>query len=131
MIRFALFALLALGLYSPASVQAQSLTEVRTQLQATLQRNLSRSMIEGALPHFDLTTGELTRFYPTENHEIILRIADVYVMCATLVSADGREATVDYYMTQSGGSYSLIRTEINNRAPLLALMKTGKAIRLE
>ena len=131
MIRFALFALLALGLFQPASVQAQSLTEIRVQLQATLQRSLSRSMLEGALPHLDLTTGELTRFYPAENHEIILRIADVYVMCATLVDADGTEATVDYYMTRSGGGYSLIRTEINNRAPLLALMESGKAIRLE
>ncbi|SEL78871.1 hypothetical protein SAMN05443999_10837 [Roseovarius azorensis] len=131
MIRIALFALLALGLFPPASVQAQSLTEIRTQLQATLQRSLSRSMMEGALPHLDLMTGKLTRFYPTENHEIILRIADVYVMCATLVDDDGTEATVDYYMTHNGSGYSLIRTEINNRAPLLALMKSGKAIRLE
>ena len=34
-------------------------------------------------------------------------------------------------MTRSGGGYSLIRTEIHNRAPLLALMESGKAIRLE
>ncbi|NCQ24997.1 MAG: hypothetical protein GW798_11240 [Roseovarius sp.] len=131
MIRFTLLAFLALGLFSASNARAQSLTEVRTQLQAALQRSLGRSMVNGALPHLDLTTGELTSFYPTENHEIILKMANVYVMCATLTTADGREATVDYYMTQTGTSYGVIRTEINNRAPLKALMGSGKAIRLE
>lgn len=131
MFRLVLLAFLALGPCWACDAQAQSLTEIRTQLQAALQRSLSRTMIEGSLPHLDLTTGELTRFYPTENHEVILRMADVYVMCATLVTADGREATVDYYMTRSNAGFGVIRTEIDNRTPLRALMDAGKAVRLE
>lgn len=129
--RLAFLALLALGPLSAERALAQSLTEVRAQLQAALQRNLGRTMIEGALPHLDLSTGSLARFYPTDNHEIILKMDDVYVMCATLVDDSGREATVDYYLAQSGDRFSVIRTEIDNRAPLKALMDTGKAIRLE
>lgn len=131
MLRLVLLAFLAVGPWSATVAQAQSLTEIRTQLQAALQRNLSRTMIEGSLPHLDLITGELTRFYPTENHEVILKMADVYVMCATLVTADGQEATVDYYMTRNNASFGVIRTEIDNRTPLKALMDAGKAIRLE
>lgn len=131
MLRFVLLVFLAVGPVSTTGAQAQSVTEIRTQLQAALQRNLSRTMIEGALPNLDLATGELTRYYPTENHELILKMADVYVMCATLVTAEGREATVDYYMTRNTSGFGVIRTEINNRAPLKALMDAGKAIRLE
>ena len=88
-------------------------------------------MIGGALPHLDLTTGQLTRFYPTENHEIILKMDEVYVMCATLLGPDGREVPVDYYISQNGGRYGVIRTEIDNRTPLKALMDAGRATRLE
>ncbi len=129
--RSTLFALLVLGLALGTNAQAQSLTEVRTQLQAALQRSLSRAMIGGALPHLDLTTGQLTRFYPTENHEIILKMDEVYVMCATLLGPDGREVPGDYYISQSGGRYGVIRTEIDNRRPLKALMDAGRATRLE
>lgn len=129
--RLVLLAFLALAPCTAAVAQEQSLTEIRTQLQAALQRSLGRTMIEGALPHLDLGTGELTRFYPTENHEVILRMADVYVMCATLISDEGREATVDYYLTRNANGFGVIRTEIDNRAPLKALMDAGKATRLE
>lgn len=131
MIRSALFTLLTLGLLCGAGAQAQSLNELRTQLQATLQRSLGRSMLGGALPHVDLQTGTVTRYYPTENHEIILKMDDVYVMCATLMSEDGREAPVDYYIAQADGRFGIIRMEIDNRAPLKALMDAGRATRLQ
>lgn len=129
--RLAFYALLALAVYTALPAHAQSLTELRTQLQAALQRNLGRSMQAGALPHIDLKTGAVTRYYPTENHEIILRLDEVYVMCATLVTEDGAKALVDYYLTESGGRFAVIRTEINNRAPLRALMDAGRAKRLD
>ena len=130
-IRLAFCALLALALFDGAGAQAQSLAELRTTLQAALQRNLGRLMLGGALPHVDLKTGTLTRFYPTENHQVILKMGEIYVMCSTLVSEDGREALVDYYITQSDGRFGVIRTEIDNRAPLRALMEAGHATRLE
>ena len=129
--RLASCALLALAVCAALPAQAQSLTELRTQLQAALQRNLGRSMLAGALPHVDLQTGTVTRYYPTENHEIILRMDEIYVMCATLVTENGTEALVDYYLTENEGRFAVIRTEINNREPLHALMEAGRATRLE
>lgn len=132
MTRLTVLALLSLGLaLGPRPVGAQALNELRGQLQATLQRSLGRSMIDGALWHLDLGTGALQGYYPTENHEIILEMGDVYVMCATLVSEDGREVPVDYYIVQSSGRFGVVRMEIDNRAPLHALMKTGRVRRLE
>ncbi|MGR3463082.1 MAG: hypothetical protein ACU0B5_06860 [Roseovarius sp.] len=131
MTRPPLSALLVLGLLCGTGAEAQSLNELRTRLQATLQRSLNRSMLGGALPDIDLATGAVTRYYPTENHEIILELGDVYVMCATLVTEDGREAPVDYYIAESDGRFGVIRTEIDNRAPLRALMDAGRATRLE
>tara|TARA_Y100001933_G_scaffold247068_1_gene279472 strand:+ start:197 stop:517 length:321 start_codon:yes stop_codon:yes gene_type:complete len=52
---------------APHPAGAQSLGELRTRLQATLQRNLGRSMIDGALHDVDLKTGTLRSHYPTEN----------------------------------------------------------------
>ncbi|MFB9149726.1 hypothetical protein [Roseovarius ramblicola] len=131
MTRSALCALVILGLLCGTGAGAQSLNELRTRLQATLQRSLGRSMLGGALPHVDLRTGDVTRYYPTENHEIILQLGEVYVMCATLVTEDGREAPVDYYITQADGRFGVIRMEIDNRAPLQALRDAGRATRLE
>lgn len=131
MTRPALSALLIIGLLWGNEAEARSLNELRTQLQATLQRTLGRSMLGGALPHVDLGTGAVTRYYPTENHEIILRMGEIYVMCATLVTKDGREVPVDYYIAEVDGRFGVIRMEIDNRAPLHALMNAGRATRLE
>jgi hypothetical protein len=132
MTRLTLIIFLSLGLaLGPPPAQAQSITELRTRLQATLQRSLGRTMLDGALRHVDLRTGTLQSYYPTENHEIILRMGDVYVMCATLVSEDGREVPVDYYIAEAGGRLGMVRMEIDNRAPLNALMAAGRATRLD
>jgi len=130
-IRLACLMLLVLGLCTTSIAEAQSMAELRTRLQAALQRNLSRSMLDGALHHIDLQTGEVTRYYPTENHEVILKLGEIYVMCATLVTKSGSEALVDYYIAESNGRYRIIRTEIDNRAPLNALISSGRATRLE
>ncbi len=58
-------------------------------------------------------------------------MGDVYVMCATLVDAEGREVPVDYYLVESGGRFSVVRMEIDNRTPLQALMDAGRARRLQ
>ena len=124
-------ALVSLLVLFGQAAPAQSLTETRARLQAALQSSLSRSLINGALRHIDLTDGKITLYYPEEMHEKIVQIGDTYVMCATLISTEGQEAPVDYYLSQTNGRYVVIRTEIDNRAPLKALIDAGKATRLE
>ncbi len=58
-------------------------------------------------------------------------MGDVFVMCATLLAEDGRKVPVDYYIARAGDRFGVVRTEIDNRAPLHALMDAGQARRLD
>jgi len=123
---------LAITLTAPCAVHAtESMNETRTTLQAALQRSLDASLIEGAVQQVDLDSGEVRNFYPVENHPMILELGDLYVLCSDLMSRDGDHVTVDYFFAPAGGTYRVIQTEIDNRAPLEALMKAGKLTRLK
>ncbi|MGV6813272.1 MAG: hypothetical protein ACWA47_13565 [Brevirhabdus sp.] len=106
---------------------SDDMTKLITTLQAATQRVIERSMIDGAIQHLDLNTGEMTSLYPTENHPMVVALGDNYVLCADLSDGKGNSMPVDYYLTQNGNRFALVRTEINNRQPLKALMKAGKA----
>lgn len=121
---------MALGLSFPSISQAEDTTQLKTSLQASLQRNLERTSIDGAIMHLDLTSGEMLPYYPVEAHPMIIKMGEHYVMCSDLRNPDGEAETVDYYMTKNGPHYTVVRTEIGNRAPLKALMKSGAAKRL-
>lgn len=121
---------LALTLMAPGALHAaESMTETRITIRAALQRGLDASLIEGAVQRIDLASGEVRSFYPVENHPMILELGDLYVLCSDLMGQDGDRVTVDYFFAPADGSYSVIRTEIGNRAPLEALMKAGKLTR--
>lgn len=109
----------------------ENVTDTRISLQAAFQRSLDASLIDGALQHVDLATGEVTSFYPVENHPMILRMGDLRILCSDLMSQDGKRVPVDYYFAPAGETYVVIQTEIDNRAPLDALMKAGLVSRLK
>ncbi|MEM8978045.1 MAG: hypothetical protein AAGD04_01045 [Pseudomonadota bacterium] len=116
---------------APASALANTSTELKSTLQASMQRTIERATVEGALHHINLETGEESRYYPTDRHPMIVQLGDVYVMCAELKTKEGTEHTVDFYMVENGRRYTLIRTEIDNRAPLKELIGDGKAARIK
>ncbi len=96
-----------------------------------MQRGLDASLIHGAVQHVDLATGEITSFYPVENHPMVLKLGDLYVLCSDLMSKDGARVTVDCSFAPVGETCAVIQTEIDNRPPLDALMKAGKVTRLK
>ncbi|MGB0505826.1 MAG: hypothetical protein ACPGGK_06480 [Pikeienuella sp.] len=116
---------------SPAVAVASDTTALKTQLQAAMQRTQERSLVDGAIVNVDLETGESEQLYPTEAHPMILTMGDMYVMCATLRTESGEKRLVDYYLAQDGKRFKLVRTEIENRKPLQALIKAGVAKRLK
>jgi len=128
-------ALVAAALAAPASLpslaHATDTTELKAKLQASMQRSVERRLVDGALLSLDFETGETTQLYPVEAHPMILAMGDHFVLCSDLKALDGTSKTVDYYMAKNGNRYSIFRTEIDNRAPLKALMKAGKAHHLE
>mgnify|MGYP001800319660 CR=1 FL=1 len=106
-------------------------TDLMATLQASMQRSIERATIEGALHHIDISTGEEAKYYPTERHPMIVKLGDIYVMCAELRTTEGTQHSVDFYMAENGRRYTIIRTEIDNRAPLKALIGQGIATRIK
>lgn len=127
MTRFLLIAAMAVGTMMPVQALALDTTELKTRLQSNLQRGLERRLVDGALLNLDLATGNVERLFPVEAHTVIVQMGDNFVMCSDLRRADGSEATVDYYLAPQGKRFLIMRTEIDNRAPLKALIKSGAA----
>ncbi len=113
------------------SAFARDTTILKAELQAAMQRHMDRSVINGALPFMNLETGKVEPLYPTESHPLILTMGDSFVLCADLRTSEGKKRIVDFYVTQAGKRYKIIRTEIDNRAPLKALVSSGVAKRLK
>jgi len=113
------------------SAFARDTTMLKAELQVAMQRHLDRNTINGALPFMNLETGKVEQLYPTESHPMILTMGDSFVLCADLRSADGTKRILDLYLTPAGAQYGIIRTEIDNRKPLKALMAAGIAKRLK
>ena len=113
------------------SAFARDTTMLKAELQVAMQRHLDRNTINGALPFMNLETGKVEQLYPTESHPMILTMGDSFVLCADLRSADGTKRILDLYLTPAGAQYRIIRTEIDNRKPLKALMAAGIAKRLK
>lgn len=129
MLRSLLFALLIA--LSPAIAIASDTTALKAKLQAAMQRTQERSLINGAIVRVNLETGESEHLYPTEAHPMILTMSDMFVLCATLRTESGEKRLVDYYFADDGKRFKVVRTEIENRAPLKALIKAGLAKRLK
>ncbi len=112
---------------------AMDIAQLRTTLQASLQRNIDRTTVEGAILHVDLGTGDAIEYFPTDAHKMILSLGQdglKYVMCGELSQKDGSRATVDYYLVKNGRGFTVVRTEIANRDPLKKLVQVGTATHL-
>ena len=126
-----ILAILAICAALAAPAAAKDTTVLKAELQAAMQRHIDRNVIDGALPYLDLESGEVTPLYPTEAHPMILTLGEGYVLCADLRTTEGVSRPVDFYMMPAGKRYKIVRTEIDNRPPLKALMQAGKAKRLK
>ncbi len=113
------------------SAFARDTTILKAELQAAMQRPMDRSVINGALPFMNLETGEVEPLYPTEAHPLILTVGGSFVLCADLRTIEGEKRIVDFYIAPAGNQYKIIRTEVDNRAPLKSLISSGVAKRLK
>jgi len=121
----ALVIAVSLFVATPAAAVEEDRVSVRTELQVTMQRHVDRSLIDGAVLHIDLGTGELMEFFPTAAHPMIMASEDYFIVCADLVDAEGNQFDVDYYITETARGYKVVRTEIDNRTELKALVSAG------
>lgn len=115
----------ALTFSTPAMAVEEDRVSIRTELQVAMQRHVDRNLVEGAVLHIDLETGDLMEFFPTAAHPMIMAGENYYIVCADLVDAEGNQFDVDYYLTKTARGYKVVRTEIDNRSELKDLVSAG------
>jgi len=126
-----LLVLAALG--RPAAIMAAEplSTADRVALQSTMAQYIEQHTVGDAFLHVDTKTGEVQKLYPATQHPMIVRLNDIVVLCADLVTKDGKPVNADFYVTRDNGQFVIFQTEIGNRAPLQALVMKGAASLLE
>ena len=113
-----------------STARADQSVTLLAQLQTVMQRHIEGQLIDGALRVRDLSSGDISLYYPTERHSMVMSIDEDYILCTDLVSESGESVPVDFYVTSAGDDYFVYQTEINNRRPLKALMKKNLVKRL-
>jgi hypothetical protein len=105
--------------------------EMRTRLQADLQKHIYRSMADGVYHALDSKSGDVLKLHPLTNHPVIMTMGDYYVMCADFRDHRGKKVDVDFYMLENRGRFQVFRAEANNHKMLAKLVKKGKATLLK
>ncbi len=118
------------GLLAPGAALADKDAADLAALQVVMQRHIDSQLIDGALHHLDLETGQVVRYYPTEAHAMVMAIGDDYILCTDLASTDGASVPVDFYVTPTDDGYRVYQTEIDNREPLRALIGKNQVERI-
>ena len=113
-----------------STAKADQSVTLLAQLQTVMQRHIEGQLIDGALRVRDLSSGDISLYYPTERHSMVMSIDEDYILCTDLVSESGESVPVDFYVTSAGDDYFVYQTEINNRRPLKALMNKNLVERL-
>jgi hypothetical protein len=123
---------LALAATARPGVAAEPLsTADRVALQSTMAQYIEQHTIGDAFLHVDPHTGEVQKLYPATQHPMIVLLNNVVVLCADLMTKDGKSVNADFYATRDNGQFVIFQAEIGNRAPLQALLMKGAASLLE
>ena len=106
---------------------AQKLTDTdKIQLQAAMQKSISRQLIDGNFHYFDTKKDKIVALYPYKAHPMILTMGSDFILCSDFRDADGKKINIDFYVARRGKSFVVIDTVVDNRAPIKRLMKAGK-----
>jgi hypothetical protein len=89
-------------------------------------QHIDRQLLDGVYLDIDLKTGDVRSLIPAKNHPMVLRMGEQFVLCTDFKTRAGESVNVDFYASRRGKSFVIFRTEIDNRAPLTALMDAGK-----
>ncbi|MFV0281804.1 MAG: hypothetical protein ACK5JM_13725 [Rhodoblastus sp.] len=110
------------------AAHAAALSDVdRLALQAAMVQHIDRQSVDGQFPWFDLKAGALRAYAPAKTHPMIVQSGDTFVLCTDFKNTDGAATNVDFYAVRKNKGFAIIRTEIANREPLMALINAGKA----
>lgn len=99
-------------------------------MQAAMQQHIDRSLINGALPNFDMKTGKMRHLYPAKAHPMILSLGDYFVLCSDFRDEANAAVNVDFYLALENGRYVIFQMAVEDRKALMQQVRDGKAKRL-
>ena len=123
--------LLALLLVNGALADQTVGTADKAALQATMQRHIDRSLVNGAFLHLDFDSGDVQKLHPVKAHPIILQMGEYFVLCSDFRDSAGKLVNIDFYLARRDQTYVVFRSAVNDRGRLERLMKQRKITRLE
>lgn len=92
-------------------------------LQATMQQAISDNLVDGKYFYFDAKAAKVNALYPAQNHPIILRMGEHFILCTDFRTSNGKSVNVDFYISRKGDSFVVFDTVVANRAPIERMMK--------
>ncbi|MDP4593288.1 MAG: hypothetical protein NWT00_01830 [Beijerinckiaceae bacterium] len=98
----------------------------KASLQAAMFQHIDQQLVRGSFLHVDFKRGEVEKLSPAKAHPMMLTMGNNYVLCTTFRRQNGTEVNIDFYAAKKEAGYSIFHTEVNNRGPLMALIKAGK-----
>lgn len=126
--RLALFlAVILAGMAAPAAAGQNLTAGQKAALQAVMQRHIESQLVEGVYLQVDLARGGLRRLHPVAAHPMILQLGEVFVLCTDFRDDAGKPVNIDFYLARKGPGHIVFQTVVDNRTPLEALVKQGRA----
>lgn len=126
----AIFGLL-LTISLPAHAGTKMSAAEKALLQAGMQQHIDRGLIDGAWLSVDLGTGNVSALHPVTAHPMIMKMGEHFVLCSDFRDTKGNAVNVDFFMTRRGKGFVVFQMVVDNRAPLMAMMKAGKVEMVE
>ena len=102
----------------------------KAMLQVSMQRHIDRRLVEGAYLHMDMKTGDVQELHPATAHPMILKMGKYFVLCSDFRDKEGKSVNIDFYLARRGASFIVFQTLVDDRKPLVRLMKAGKVSRV-
>jgi hypothetical protein len=117
---------IAVALSFSTSAHALQLAQ-KVALQAAMTQHIEATVINGVIPYVQLSDGKIVDLVPSKAHPMILTFGDKYVLCTDYRDPEGRFVNVDFYIAERNGEFIVFQTEIDNRAAVERLVKSGRA----
>ena len=120
------------ALIANASAYAEQTTGVgeKAMLQVSMQRHIDRSLVNGAYLHMIKETGDVQELHPVAAHPMILKMGEYFVLCSDFQDKNAKSVNIDFYMARRGDTFIVFQALVDDRKPLVRLIKAGKASRV-
>ena len=125
--KLAAFTITAILLGSPA-LATQKLTNAdKIRLQATMQKSISRQLVDGQYLYFDADKDTVVTLYPVQAHPMILQMGPHFILCSDFRNEAGKDVNVDFYVARRNSSFVIFDTKVDQRQTIQRMMKAGAA----